>query len=121
MDGDRESQATRASVEVEMYPGTEIMRDDIRRSNHHLIHNHNSQASVVLIPQPSSNGDDPLVRKVSPMIVCRLYINICAELDPVMEMDRRSPPGLLHHDVGYYRPLCVSSHSCLRGPVPQEC
>lgn len=44
---------------VEMLPGTEIMAD---LQDLHLVHAHNSPNSVALVPQPSEEKSDPLVR-----------------------------------------------------------
>lgn len=57
---DTEAQGPASDVEVEFYPGTEIMGEDL--GGNHLIHGHNNRDGVVLVPQPSANSDDPLVR-----------------------------------------------------------
>lgn len=57
---DTEAQGIAPDVKVELYPGTEIMGEDL--VNGHLIHRHNNRDGVVLVPQPSRNSDDPLVR-----------------------------------------------------------
>ena len=44
---------------AEMLPGTEIMAD---QQDVHLVHAHNKANSVALVPQPSQDPADPLVR-----------------------------------------------------------
>jgi hypothetical protein len=50
--------AAAQEMNVEMLPGTEILTDvgNLRR-----IHDHNTQDSMVLVPQPSADPNDPLV------------------------------------------------------------
>lgn len=50
------------NMEVEILPGTEIMVD---LDGHHSVHAHNSASAVVLVPQPTANLDDPLVRRLT--------------------------------------------------------
>ena len=45
-------------VEVDVIPGTEIMKG---ANNVHVVHAYGSAESVVLIPQPTNSLDDPLV------------------------------------------------------------
>lgn len=102
-----------AGIEIDIYPGTEIMRGDLHRSEHHFTddHDHNSEVGMALVPQPSSNSDDPLVRTIpltGRSLIRRAEIKISPELDPVMEMDRGGPPDLFHPDFGHLRPLCVA-------------
>jgi len=47
---------------VEILPGTELMADI---GGAHFIHAHNSANSAVLVPQPTEDPHDPLVRRLS--------------------------------------------------------
>jgi hypothetical protein len=62
MDRNMEVHDLAASLDVEMYPGTEIMTDYL---GSHLAHNHNEKRATVLVPQPSHQLDDPLVSFLS--------------------------------------------------------
>jgi hypothetical protein len=45
--------------QIEMIPGTEVMTDVEEK---HLAHAHNTASSAILIPQPTNDPHDPLVR-----------------------------------------------------------
>lgn len=48
-----------AEKHIEMLPGTEIMADI---GGAHFVHAHNAPNATVLVPQPTANMHDPLVR-----------------------------------------------------------
>lgn len=52
--------AVEQELHIEMLPGTELLEDV---GNLHRIHDHNAVNSTVLVPQPSSSPNDPLVKK----------------------------------------------------------
>lgn len=49
-------------TDVEIVPGTEIMRDT---ADKHFVHAHNSSGGTVLVPQPTASPHDPLVSDYS--------------------------------------------------------
>lgn len=55
--------ANMADSGVELLPGTELMRDV---DGVHFVHAHNSGNAAVLVPQPSNDPNDPLVRVCNP-------------------------------------------------------
>jgi predicted RNA binding protein YcfA (HicA-like mRNA interferase family) len=51
-----------AEKHVEMLPGTEIMADI---AGAHFVHAHNAPNATVLVPQPTADIHDPLVRSIA--------------------------------------------------------
>jgi hypothetical protein len=82
---DAEAQFIPPGLQVEIYPGTEVMRDF---EGSHFTHSHNDREGMVLVPQPSHSPDDPLVNDMTVALLSTFGL-LAAELVANLEMDCR--------------------------------
>jgi len=84
---------------VEILPGTEVMADI---AGAHFIHADNSTKSTVLVPQPTDDPHDPLVRV---RLFCYLMSMLTShtELESLVETSSYNQPRLLRRYQHYSR------------------
>jgi len=94
---------------VEILPGTEVMADI---GGAHFIHADNSTKSTVLVPQPTDDPHDPLVRLRIFYYLMSLLTSY-KELECLVETSSYSQPRLLRHYQHYSRLINCSLGSNL--------
>ncbi len=109
MNRDIEIVESSPALDVEIYPGTEIMRDYV---GSHATHSGNTTSGTVLIPRPSHSPDDPLVSFVALDDGCML-LKLTIELDSLLEMDHCCLPGLFHSDKCHFSSVGRAVDSCI--------